>query len=252
MGNTLNAYGKPVYTDAFNLPLDLQAAVDFADEFANVRRGTSAQRQALVSGKRRAGMLWVETDTGSIYRCDNALAWVLVVEPELRPGSVVGGTVDSFGGIVPTSGGTTVRVNNVFSSRFRIYRINFWLSVSTDTGGLGVNLVAAGAPHTAANHHSERLVANGATVTASSSSGSNAWSGSGITGSNLSGEWIIRNPATTGIKSFSADASRAPGLAFSQERAWLGSADSTIFDGFQFNASAGTFLGGYVKVQPVG
>lgn len=81
MGNTKNTYGKPVFDDVYSFPQDTQDAVDFADEFANVRVGTSAERQSLPSGKQRPGMLWSETDTGMVYRSDGAGAWTI---PGLR------------------------------------------------------------------------------------------------------------------------------------------------------------------------
>lgn len=67
MGYTRNGYGKPDYDDTYSFPQDSQAAVDFADEFANVRRGTSAERQSAPAAKRRIGSLWIETDTGTTY-----------------------------------------------------------------------------------------------------------------------------------------------------------------------------------------
>ena len=252
MGNQVQADGRRVFDDVYTFPQDSQDLADDIYRNDNVRVGPASQRPLLPTARRRPGLLWVEEDTGDIYRCDMELAWQLVIEPELRPATVSGGTVDVFGGVVPTAGASMVRVNGVFSPRFRIYQVNFWLAMSTDTGGLAVNLVADGTPHTASQYNSQRVVASGASLTTTTSTASGAWSGSGVTGAHLSGEWIIRNPASSGIKSFSADASRAPGLGFSQERGWLGSAESLTFDGFQFSASAGNFIGGFVKVQPVG
>lgn len=84
MGNTKNAYGKPVYDDVYSEPQDSQDGVDFANEFANVRVGSSSDRQSLAVGKQRAGMLWVETDGEKrIMRTDGAGAWT----------DVLGGTV---------------------------------------------------------------------------------------------------------------------------------------------------------------
>lgn len=76
MANTKNAFGKPVFDDTYSFPADSQANADFTDEFANVRVGTSAQRQALTAAKQRNGMLWVETDTGRIYRSTGS-GWLL-------------------------------------------------------------------------------------------------------------------------------------------------------------------------------
>ncbi|KTR78011.1 MULTISPECIES: hypothetical protein [Microbacterium] len=77
MGYTLDAYGKPVVSPTpTQTVVDLQAIADFAASFANVRVGTSTERQVLPAAKHRNGMLWVETDTGRIYRSKDA-AWVL-------------------------------------------------------------------------------------------------------------------------------------------------------------------------------
>lgn len=83
MGNALDGYGKPVFDDTFNLPGDLTAAVEYADEFANVRVGTSAERQSLPAGKQRFGMLWVETDTSVVYVTNGSSVWTRVAEPAL-------------------------------------------------------------------------------------------------------------------------------------------------------------------------
>lgn len=254
MASTKNPDGRRVFNDEYSFPQDTQDLANDIYDSWNARVGTSAERQSFPVEQRKPGMTWTETDTGSIYRAaDNAgRDWLLVIEPELRPTSVNGGTVDTFGGIVPLAGASTVRVNGVFSSRFRVYRVQFWLAMSVSTAGLGVNLTKGGVSHSAAQYAAQRMIVNGGSVTASSSSGQAGWSGTGITGSNLQGEWLFRNPATSGIKSFDADASQAPGLGFSQERGWLGNVESETFDGFQFTASSGTFQGGFLKVQPQG
>src|SRR5690606_24978174 len=81
MGNTKNAFGKPIFDDIYTFPQDSQDAVDFADEFANARRGTSAERQALPVGKQRDGMLWIESDTGAVWQSAGSGAWRVVVAP---------------------------------------------------------------------------------------------------------------------------------------------------------------------------
>lgn len=81
MGNIKNAFGKPTFDDVYSFPQDLQDLADFTDEFANVRVGTSSERQSLVVGKQRAGMLFIEEDTGSIYQTDGAGQWRVIVVP---------------------------------------------------------------------------------------------------------------------------------------------------------------------------
>lgn len=79
MGNTLNTYGKPVISPTpTQTVVDMQAIADFADTFANVRRGTAAQRGALTAGQIRDGLLFSETDTGRIYLRKSG-TWALVV-----------------------------------------------------------------------------------------------------------------------------------------------------------------------------
>jgi hypothetical protein len=75
MGFTNDAYGKPAFSDGFNLPGDLQAAANFADTFANLRRGTAADRAALVAGQLRDGMLFLENDTGDLYSYTTVDGW---------------------------------------------------------------------------------------------------------------------------------------------------------------------------------
>lgn len=75
MGFTLDSYGKPAFSDPFNLPGDLQAGADFTDLYANVRSGTAAGRSELLPAQRRVGMIWVETDTGIPYM-DTVTGWV--------------------------------------------------------------------------------------------------------------------------------------------------------------------------------
>lgn len=79
MGNTLNTYGKPVISPTpTQTVVDMQAIADFADTFANVRRGTAAQRGALTAGQIRDGMIFLETDTGRGYQRRGG-AWALVM-----------------------------------------------------------------------------------------------------------------------------------------------------------------------------
>lgn len=79
MGNTPDNFDKPVYDDAFDLPSDLQDAVDFAKKFAFIRSGTAADRTGLASAKTPNGMLFTETDTRCIYHRTGG-AWVLIFQ----------------------------------------------------------------------------------------------------------------------------------------------------------------------------
>lgn len=69
MGYTLDAFGKPVFSKSPpQTVVDMQANAAFADLFAATRRGTEAEREALLPGQRREGMLFVATDTGYTYQ----------------------------------------------------------------------------------------------------------------------------------------------------------------------------------------
>lgn len=75
MGNTTNAYGKPVFDDSYDFPEDTNDLAGFADTFANVRRGTASDRTSLLPGQIRDGMLFLETDTGLIWEYTTAGGW---------------------------------------------------------------------------------------------------------------------------------------------------------------------------------
>jgi hypothetical protein len=77
-----DAYGKPIFGDAYDFPNDSNILADYVDTFANVRREPSAVRQGLVPGKRRAGMLFSETDTGMVYVDRGDGAWGVVSRPD--------------------------------------------------------------------------------------------------------------------------------------------------------------------------
>ena len=90
MGYTLDAYGKPVFSKSpTQTVVDMQVIADFADEFANVRADTSAERDDLLPAQLRPGMLFSETDTGLLLRWDTATGWTVL------DGVPVVGTVES-------------------------------------------------------------------------------------------------------------------------------------------------------------
>lgn len=77
MGFTLDSFRKPVYDDDADFVADLQGGVDFAMLFAFATGGTEGARNGLLPGERRDGMIWIETDTGLIWR-DVAGNWTLL------------------------------------------------------------------------------------------------------------------------------------------------------------------------------
>jgi hypothetical protein len=70
MGNEKQSSGRRVFNDVYSFPQDSQDLADDIHEFANVRVGTSAERQSLPAAQRRVGLLWVETDRGLLLRWD--------------------------------------------------------------------------------------------------------------------------------------------------------------------------------------
>ncbi len=69
MGNSLDARGKPTFTDTPTQTVtDLQAAADFADKVGGLLKGTAAQRTALTTSAVSTGWLFAETDTGLLYQ----------------------------------------------------------------------------------------------------------------------------------------------------------------------------------------
>lgn len=79
MGYTTDSFGKPVFSKSpTQTVVDLQAAADFAGEFANVRVGTASERGALTPGEIRPGMLFSESDTGKILVALSGGGWRVV------------------------------------------------------------------------------------------------------------------------------------------------------------------------------
>ena len=99
MANTQDATGKRTFDDVYTFPSDSQDLADDIDLFANVRRGTAAERAALAPGLARNGLLFVETDTGRGW-ARIAGAWVpfLGVQPEIAmvPGTTIVTTGSAF------------------------------------------------------------------------------------------------------------------------------------------------------------
>jgi len=83
MGYTTDSFGKPVFSKSpTQTVVDLQAAADFAGEFANVRVGTASERGALTPGEIHPGMLFSESDTGKILVALSGGGWRVVDTPD--------------------------------------------------------------------------------------------------------------------------------------------------------------------------
>lgn len=84
MGYTLDAYGKPVISKSpTQTVVDMQAVANFANEFANVRHGTAADRGALLPGEMREGMLFSESDSRLLWGWNSSTGWRVHGGPSL-------------------------------------------------------------------------------------------------------------------------------------------------------------------------
>lgn len=156
----------------------------------------------------------------------------------LIPTSVIGATVDPDGMIRPNNGVTRVQLNGIFSSKYRVYVIEWsyaWGAAATTT----CRLTEAGTPYMGSTYNAQRLTVSGGSVAGSLHNGSNAWAGAGLVDVFLSGSYKVKNPAHNSPKFIEIDVTQAPGAAFATDRGWVGSKDSTIFDGLEFTCSQG-------------
>jgi hypothetical protein len=135
MGFTLNGFGKPVYTDAYGLPADLQAAVDFALKYAWVQSGTAAARAALTTTLAPVGSIFTETDTGKVM-IRRAAGWFELWAPSTAPGSVV----PTVAGVFSVSNNLLYKQNGLLCGS-----IDFSLSSGTLGHGNTICTLPAGA-----------------------------------------------------------------------------------------------------------
>lgn len=82
MGNTLNDLGKPTFNSTPGTVADLTALANYIDKYAHVVVGTHTARLNAASATLRQGMLWVETDTGQIWRRGGGTSWFLASLPD--------------------------------------------------------------------------------------------------------------------------------------------------------------------------
>ena len=253
MGSTIAADGRRNYDDRYNLPGDLQDLSDDLYGVANVRTGTAAEREAFPVAQRKAGMLWSESDTGSIYRAAQSdLGWRLVVEPILLPRAVIGGTVDTTGTIIPNAGATLIRLDGVFSNRYRAYEFHFAFNF-TAPAATSLKLTKDGSPETG-GYNAQRLVSSGTSTTSSASSNQSSWPGAGVIGEFVQGKWSLTNPAHFGPKWAVIEAQRAVGTEASIDRGWLGAKDNVYYDGIEFQVIGQSILNNgssFIKVRGV-
>lgn len=155
---------------------------------------------------------------------------------QIIPTSVIGATVDPDGTVRPNQGVTRVQLNGIFSPRYRAYIVEWMLNFAS-AGGTTLRLCSAGTPYTGTTYIAQRLVVASGAATASASPLSNGWPGAGITGAFISGTYKFKNPSHVSPKFLESDVTQAPGTGYATDRGWVGSQDSTLFDGFEFTCS---------------
>lgn len=250
-------FSLPIYgpTDTAELDVLLNGQSNAIDAAltANVTSfvGTEAQRGSFPNALKRDGIRYRATDTKRDWLYEGG-TWISadVGMYLITPSSVAGAIVQANGLIVPNNGVTSISVNGVFSSRFRDYIVKFGFNFSASTG-LGVRLANSGVSEGSNLYNETGMVVNGS-VSGSTGANSSAWSGTPVIGGFQVGEFRFKAPAVTNFpKFFEATATIAPGQASGEVRGWLGSRDSTSFDGFQVTngGGAGTFNNNsYMKV----
>jgi len=131
MGHTQNADGSLVINPTPQTVEDLQAIADLAAGKSAMPPGTRAERLLLTSAQVRAGWLFVETDTGDMYK-RSASGWDLVW---------------SDSDWIPLTRATGMTALDGVSSAYRIMGSVVWIRVAaTGTFPAGLRNVANGLP----------------------------------------------------------------------------------------------------------
>lgn len=143
------------------------------------------------------GALARDVSTGDLYKRVGA-TWLSQEGASrlLVPSSVTGGTI-SANGVVLLSGGDTVTINGVFTSRFKRYRmVSFWKTGATGStnNGAFLRLTSGGTPATS-GYDSQTSIANGTgNVTGAYAPGGSAFSATSAVGTSHSFDFLLFNP----------------------------------------------------------
>lgn len=188
---------------------------------------------------KRMGGLWV-TNEGGAYL--------------IRPTSVAGTgiTINADGSIDLGSTGNACRVNGVFSSRFRRYRIIADWNVSGGSNGLQVQLCSGGTNDSSSNYNEQHLLGTGSSANSSQSLGGSAFSGVGVASTGFTYDALVFNPAhasktTQLLVHWGALGSSVYGVGMISQQFGI----NKDFDGFRFAlsiASGRTFNSGEIRV----
>lgn len=164
----------------------------------------------------------------------------------IKPSTFAGCTIAADGSIIPTATPTEITLDNVFTTRFRSYKIIFQIRNSGAGIGLLINLRRGGANVGGATGYGYSRI-NGSTagaIAGSASVGAAAWDLVSSGGAYVAGELTLHNPAFTGLKTM---VGHTIGVAAGNTTSSFGGAngDATILaalDGIKFAPTSGTFL----------
>jgi hypothetical protein len=161
---------------------------------------------------------------------------MVLIRPVLA--NVVNGTVDASGAVVPNAAATSLSVNNVFTSRFRKYRVDLQLSNSVNSQML-MRLRTAGVDHSASNYTYTTMEGSGTTMTFATAAGQGHWHTTNAPNQQIWGWFDLTNPAHAGtnyLKMYNGMFNAGIGgtHVMAHRNGWIASADALTFDGISF------------------
>lgn len=249
VGNTITPLATHFANLANSVDSALTAAINTGDGFI----GTDAARVATIAPKLREGVTWYSNDTNRNWFYDGT-NW-LSADPGsylLYPTSVVGGTVGTDGTITPTVGATTLSVNGVFTSRFRRYRLELYVTTPANAGSQ-LRLRNGGTDVSGTGYAFQSFWASGVTPTASVAGGQPQWNVAAMAGLWHAGTIMLTNPATVnGLKMMEVQlgtAASSSGVGWTSASGHNTAVTAATHDGFTFLLSSSSFAAeSYFKV----
>ena len=157
----------------------------------------------------------------------------------IRPSSVVNATINADGSVSPNAAVANFSLNNVFSTRFRRYQIDYYLRQAT-ASALQARLRVAGVDKSTTDYNWASLELSGASVSGLTVGAQNNYPVNNPgTFSNLSGSIELTNPAHTAPvnqpKTFYSHAeSFVTNVSIAIRNGYLVNWDATSFDGITF------------------
>ena len=181
------------------------------------------------------GMEIYRLDTHTVER-HNGVRWSPTQDGVIPPATIIGGRADEAGTIIPADGIKTIRLDGIFSERWRVVEVAWTLHFSSPAG-TSLRLTRDGAP-VSSGYATYRITGENSAVTGTASTG-DAWPAAGLIGNFLQGTWRFTNPAHFGPKYVNIHVQKAPGIAVASDDGWLGSQDAAKFDGIQIDVLGG-------------